>query len=139
MRTRVYNNKEQVFCEWRHRWVRLTPEEWVRQQLLHHLVEQRGYPASHIAVEAAITVGAGVTKRCDALVYDRSLQPLMLIEFKAESVALTTEVLDQAAVYNTTVHAPWLILANGRQTVVAHIDTDNRITFLNHIPAWSQL
>ena len=57
LRTRIYNGKEQIFCEWRHRWVRLTPEEWVRQQLLHRLVEQLDYPASLIAVEQAINVG----------------------------------------------------------------------------------
>ena len=66
MRTRLYNGKEQIFCDWRHRWVRLTPEEWVRQQLLHRMVEQLGYPASLIAVEVAITVGE-VHKRCDAV------------------------------------------------------------------------
>ena len=52
LRTRIFNGKEQIFCEWRHRWVRLTPEEWVRQQLLHRLVELE-YPASLIAVETA--------------------------------------------------------------------------------------
>lgn len=117
----------------------MTPEEQVRQQLLHHLVEQLDYPASLIAVEAAITVGAGVTRRCDAVIYSPQLRPIMLLEFKAQHVALTAQVLDQAAVYNTTIHAPWLILANGRQTVVAHIEQNNNITFLNHIPAWSQL
>ena len=54
MRTRINKNKEQIFCEWRKRWVRLTPEEWVRQQLLHRLVEQLGYPASLIAVEVPL-------------------------------------------------------------------------------------
>jgi len=54
MRTRVYNGKEQIFCEWRRRWVRLTPEEWVRQQLLHYMVEQLDYPASCIAVEVPV-------------------------------------------------------------------------------------
>lgn len=117
----------------------MTPEEQVRQQLLHHLVEQLDYPASLIAVEAAITVGAGVTRRCDAVIYSPQLRPIMLLEFKAQHVALTAQVLDQAAVYNTTIHAPWLILANGQQTVVAHVDRNNQITFLNHIPAWSQL
>ena len=88
MRTRVSNNKEQIFCEWRHRWVRLTPEEWIRQQLLHRMVTEGVYPASLIAVEQAITVGE-VRKRCDAVVYDSAMQPLMLIECKAESVPLT--------------------------------------------------
>lgn len=139
MNTRFWRNKEQVFCDWRKKWVRLTPEENIRQQVLHYLVEQLGYPTSLIGVEVAIEVGAGVTKRCDAIVYTSSLQPLMLLEFKAPEVALTQTTLDQAAVYNTTIRAPYLILANGRQTVVAHITPENEITFLNTIPAWSQL
>ncbi|MBP5477195.1 MAG: type I restriction enzyme HsdR N-terminal domain-containing protein [Paludibacteraceae bacterium] len=139
MNTRLLANKQQVFCDWRKKWVRLTPEENVRQQVLHYLVEQLGYPASLIGVEVAIEVGAGVTKRCDAVVYTSSLQPLMLLEFKAPEVALTQTTLDQAAVYNTTIRAPYLVLANGRQTVVAHLTDQNPITFLNSIPAWSQL
>ena len=116
-----------------------TPEEQVRQAFLHALVEQYGYPQSLIGVEVPISVGAGVTKRCDAVVYSQALQPLMLMEFKAPDVPVTQTTLDQAAVYNTTVHAPWLILSNGKQTVVARIDTDRQITFLNQIPEWNQL
>ena len=121
MRTRVYNNKEQVFCEWRHRWVRLTPEEWVRQQLLHRLVELFDYPASLIAVEQAITVGEA-KKRCDAVVYDASLQPMMIIECKAETVPLTQKTLDQAITYNRKLNVPYLILHNGPQTLTVAID-----------------
>lgn len=118
----------------------------MRQTFLHALVEQFDYPQSLIGVEVPIAVGAGVDKRCDAVVYSRSLQPLVLIEFKAPEVAITQTTLDQAAVYNTTVHAPYLILANGKQTVVARIDKQSadgeqteQIQFLNHIPSWNQL
>lgn len=103
------------------------------------LVEQYGYPQSLMGVEVPIEVGAGVTKRCDAIVYTPQLRPLILLEFKAPEVTLTQTTLDQAAVYNTTVHAPWLVLANGRQTVVARVDADCSISFLNHIPEWNQL
>ena len=120
MRTRIENKKEQIFCEWRHKWVRLTPEEWVRQQLLHRLVEQLGYPASLIAVETPIRVGE-VSKRCDAVVYNRTMQPLMLIECKAETVPLTQKTLDQALVYNRRLNVPFLLLNNGPQTMVINI------------------
>ena len=116
VRTRILNNKEQIFCEWRHRWVRLTPEEWVRQQLLHRLVEQLDYPASLIAVETAIMVG-DAKKRCDAVVYDRAMQPLVLIECKAETVPLTQKTLDQAVIYNRKLNVPYLLLYNGVQTI----------------------
>lgn len=129
----------QLYCPFRRKYVAATPEEAVRQTFLQALVQQFGYPQSLIGVEVQMAVGAGVEKRCDAVVYSNSLQPLMLLEFKAEHVALTAEVLDQVAVYNTTVHAPYLILANGKQTVVAHIDNDKQITFLDHIPSWNQL
>lgn len=135
-----------IFCPFRRKYVAATPEEYVRQTFLHALVEQFGYPQSLIGVEVPIAVGAGVDKRCDAVVYSRSLQPLVLIEFKAPEVAITQTTLDQAAVYNTTVHAPYLILANGKQTVVARIDKQladgeqtEQIQFLNHIPSWNQL
>ncbi len=136
MRTRVYNNKEQVFCEWRHRWVRLTPEEWVRQQLLHRLVEQFDYPASLIAVEQAITVGEA-KKRCDAVVYDASLQPLMIIECKAETVPLTQKTLDQAITYNRKLNVPYLILHNGPQTITVTIDGNSY--YLTGLPRYSDL
>ena len=116
MKTRLQNGKEQIFCEWRHKWVRLTPEEWVRQQLLHRMVETLGYPASLIAVEAVIRVG-DIQKRCDAVVYNNAMQPLMLIECKAETVALTQKTLDQAVIYNRTLQVPYILLYNGLQTI----------------------
>lgn len=137
MRTRLFNGKEQIFCEWRHRWVRLTPEEWVRQQLLHRLVEQLGYPASLIAVEAPIKVGEA-QKRCDAIVYNNFMQPLVLIECKAETVPLTQNTLDQATTYNRKLQVPYLILHNGPQTIIAQVK-DKSISFVQTIPQYNQL
>ena len=116
MNTRLQNGKEQIFCAWRHRWVRLTPEEWVRQQLLHYMTGQLDYPASLIAVEKAIRIGDAV-KRCDAVVYDAALQPVMIIECKAETVPLTQKTLDQAITYNRKLNVPFLLLSNGAQTI----------------------
>lgn len=131
------NDREQVFCAWRRRFVRMTPEEWVRQQVLESLETRYHYPHSLIAVEVPIEVGK-LSKRCDAIVYNRQMQPLMLLEFKAETVPLTQKVLDQAAVYNRTLHVPYLLLSNGAQSIVAHVLPD-RYEYLNQIPLWSQL
>lgn len=137
MRTRTIDNKEQVFCAWRRRFVRLTPEEWVRQQVLESLESECGYPHSLIAVEVPIEV-AGLQKRCDAIVYNAAMQPVMLLEFKADTVPLTQNVLDQAAVYNRQLKVPYLVLSNGAQTVVARV-LPNQYEYLNQIPLWSQL
>ena len=137
MRTRINQNKEQIFCDWRKRWVRLTPEEWVRQNFLHLLVEEYGYPASLIAVEMPIKVGE-VQKRCDAVVFNRLMTPVVLIEFKADTVPLTQKTLDQAVVYNRKLNVPFLILHNGPQTICINIQPST-ITPLEHIPEWKQL
>jgi len=137
MRTRVSNNKEQIFCEWRKRWVRLTPEEWVRQQLLHRMVEQLDYPASLIAVEQAISLGEA-KKRCDAVVYDRETHPLVLIECKAETVPLTQKTLDQAITYNRKLNVPYLLLHNGVQSIFMDIRAE-QITAQNNIMPYAAL
>ncbi|MBQ2540021.1 MAG: type I restriction enzyme HsdR N-terminal domain-containing protein [Paludibacteraceae bacterium] len=137
LKTRLQNNKEQIYCEWRHRWVRLTPEEWVRQQLLHRLTELYGYPAGLMAVEVQISVG-DARRRCDAVVYDRAMQPLMLIECKAETVALTQRTLDQAATYNRRLCVPYLMLHNGPATIVARVAED-KIEYLETIPEWNNI
>ena len=116
------NGKQCVFCAWRRRWVRLTPEEWVRQHFLHRLVSDYGYPSGRIGVEVSIALG-DAKKRCDAVVYDEQLRPQVLIECKAEHVAITQRTLDQAITYNRKLNVPYLFLHNGPETVVVRFKT----------------
>lgn len=136
LRTRIQNNKEQVFCDWRRRYVRLTPEEWVRQNFLHRLVGDFLYPAGLIGVEVSIEVG-DAHKRCDAIVYDLHAHPIVLIEFKADTVPLTQRTLDQAVTYNRRLHVPYLILHNGPQTIVVQVGDEVR--YLLAIPSWETI
>ena len=156
MRTRINHNKEQIFCDFRRRWVRLTPEEWVRQQLLHRLVERHGFPASLIAVEVPFRLPSlqggdgGRLFRADAVVYANlpSLQgedggrlfPLMIIECKAETVPLSQKTLDQAVAYNRKLNVPYLLLHNGPQSVFVTLPNNGQSPLItNTIPAWNQL
>ncbi len=134
---KTIDGKQSIFCDWRRKFVRLTPEEWVRQQVLHALVDEFAYPKARIAVEMGIQVGA-CKKRCDAVVYDAQLGPVCLIEFKAESVPLTQQVFDQAAVYNRELAVKHFIISNGKQTFVCRI-TPTGYDFLTEIPAYEQL
>ena len=130
-------SKQQILCAWRRKYVRLTPEEHVRQTILHVLETQYEYPHGLIGVEVPIEV-AGLKKRCDAIVYNQLMQPLMLIEFKAETVPLTQQVFDQAAIYNRTLDVPLLMLCNGRESIVAQIHP-TQYQFIDHIPAYTSL
>jgi len=134
MNIKEVGGKQYVFCAWRKKYVRFTPEESVRQQFLHALVEHYHYPEGLIAVEVQLATG----RRADAVVYNQTLQARVLIEFKAENVALTQGVLDQIAVYNRQFKVPYLILCNGQQMVVAQVN-EQQITFLDTIPQWNEI
>ena len=51
------NDKDLIFDEIRKKWIRLTPEEWVRQNFIQYLIQNKKYPASIIAVEKEIKLG----------------------------------------------------------------------------------
>ena len=131
------SGRRQIFCDWRRKYVRLTAEEWVRQQMLHLLVEQMHYPKNLIAVEHSIRVG-DVQKRCDAVVFDEHLQARCIIEFKREEVSITSRVADQVAVYNRRLRVEWFILSNGRETLVCHLLKDG-YELMDKIPTYEQL
>ena len=101
------------------------------------MVDEFAYPHNLIAVEVPITV-VGTQKRCDAIVYNQQMQPLMVIEFKAPYVPLTQEVLDQAVVYNHEVNVPFLMLCNGTQSMVVRCQ-DSQHYFLDSIPLYAEL
>lgn len=134
---RSVDGKEQILCEWRHKWVRLTPEEWVRQNVLHRLVEDAGYPMTLIAVEHPIQV-AQTSKRCDAVVMDGQLLPVCIVEFKADDVSLTQKVFDQVAVYNRAVRVRYFIISNGITTYACKLNNKS-YDFLETLPSYTQL
>lgn len=85
---RQHGGRDQIFDVLRRKFVALTPEEWVRQHFIHFLADHKGYPASLLANEVQLRVG-DKTVRADSVLYDTSLRPLMIIEYKAPSIALT--------------------------------------------------
>lgn len=128
-----------VFDPLRGKPVALTPEEWVRQHFVAHLVNGKGYPASLLANEVAITLN-GTCRRCDTVLYDRCLRPQMIIEYKAPHIPLTQRTFNQVARYNIVLRTPWLILSNGLTHYCCHIDPDTGTPrFLPDIPAYEAL
>lgn len=110
-RIKKEDGKEWIFDEFRKQWVRLTPEEWVRQNMLQYLVQVKKYPASLIAIEKEIALGE-LRKRFDILVYKAS-KPWMIIECKEMNIPLDESVLKQVLNYNITVQANFVLITNG--------------------------
>jgi hypothetical protein len=111
-RLKEEEGKEFIFDELRKLWVRLTPEEWVRQNFLQYLVQVLKYPASLIAVERELRLGE-LKKRFDVLVYNLQHEPWLMVECKAMEVTLDESVLQQVLRYNIAVPVPFMVITNG--------------------------
>lgn len=127
---RLRNDGREVFDPVRRRWVRCTPEEWVRQHLIRFLADHRGYPLELMAVEKAFPYH-GLMRRADLVAYGGGMTPLVIAECKAPDVALTQRTAEQVARYNTTVGARLWLVTNGLRHLVG---TTSPTRFLPDIP-----
>ena len=103
------NNKNLIFDAIRKKYIVLTPEEWVRQNVIHQLIEN-GFPAGRISIERSLP---NSKKRYDSIVYDQEGNPQLLVECKAPSVQLTQKTLDQVGNYISLLNVPNVLLTNG--------------------------
>ena len=120
-------------------WVAFTPEENVRQAFISYLINYKGFPASHIANEQAIELN-GMSRRCDSVVYDKSGQPKVIIEYKRPDVSITQKVFDQIARYNLVLHVDYLIITNGLKHYCIKMEyPTGKYVFLQDIPNYSDI
>lgn len=124
-KTRTHLNKQELFCSIRKKYVSITPEELVRQQLIYFLIHEVKIPAAKIAVEKQINVN-GLRKRFDILVYDNDSKPLILAECKAPQVKLTSDVFSQIASYNMSLQVKYLLVCNGMDIHFFEIDFEKK-------------
>lgn len=114
-----FKGKDQIFDPFRQIWILMTPEEWVRQNILQYLVQVCHYPSSLIAVEKTIQLGT-LNKRFDIVVYKND-QAWMIIECKEARVDIGEKTLHQILQYQQVMVAEYLIITNGHQTKGAQI------------------
>jgi hypothetical protein len=133
------DGKPQIFDQLRKCYVALTPEEWVRQHFVHYLIDHKNYPTTLMANEVTITLN-GMNKRCDTVVYDKTLRPRVIVEYKAPTVKITKEVFAQISRYNLTLRVDYLIISNGLQHYCCRMDYEKQsFTFLQEIPEYSKI
>ena len=126
-----------IWDEFRKKHIICTPEEWVRQNFLFYLVEEKGYPKGRIALEKVIKVN-NRTKRFDALVYNEFGDPILLIEFKAPDVNISEATFHQIAAYNSKLKVEYLIMSNGLNHYSCKVN-EQGIQFFEEIPNYCDL
>jgi hypothetical protein len=121
-----------IFDEVRKKNVKLTPEEWVRQNFLHYLIYDLNYPRNKIAIEKEFKINDR-KKRFDLLVFDENTEPFLLLECKSQVEELNEKVLKQCLNYNINFEVPYLVISNGDYTFAWHLEKGSA-RLLNELP-----
>jgi hypothetical protein len=132
---------EMIFDAIRKKWVRLTPEEWVRQNFVRYLIEEGGYPPGLIGIEVMFRLN-NLRKRADILVHNRRGEPVMIVECKAPDVpvAENEKVREQIGVYNMEFRVPYVMITNGITHYSFRYDADsNKYEYMLVIPLYIDL
>jgi hypothetical protein len=123
----------------RQKQILITPEEEVRQQIIHLLVNDYNVPKGLISVEKKLELN-GLTRRYDILVHNKSGHPLMLVECKAPQIPLNQSTINQVARYNITLRVPWLLVSNGKQIYCVRVNFEQEsFEFKAEIPKYEDL
>ena len=126
---RLKKNKDKtfIFDAVRKKWIVMSPEEWVRQHVLHYLINVIQISPSKIAIEKELQLN-DLKKRFDIVVYNNALKPLLIIECKAPYIQLDVNTIAQAKRYNLVLQAELLMITNGVSDLV--LDKNNKEVLL---------
>ena len=123
----------------RRRFVKLTPEEWVRQNFLQYLINEGKYPPGLMGIEILYKFNK-LKRRTDILVHDRRGDPVMIVECKAHDVPLLEKVFEQIVTYNIKYKVPYLVVTNGMNHYACKFNNDfTAWEYLLVIPLYEEL
>jgi len=92
-----------------------------------------------LAVEKLVIVN-GMKQRADIVLYNKSLEPVLIVECKSPVIDIDNEVIEQVARYNITLKVSFLVVTNGLKNFCIKIDRDSRdFQTLNELPTIREL
>jgi len=124
-------NGYQVWCELRKKQLVLTPEEWVRQHVIHFLVFEKNISVAKIVSERLVVIN-GQNRRCDIMVVDEFGQPLLIVECKASDITVDEKTFLQTSNYVRQTKARYFWMTNGIQHSL--VDCRNPEVLLEDFP-----
>ena len=123
----------------RRKYVRLTPEEWVRQNFIQYLITEGKYPPGLMGVEVMFKLNR-LKRRVDILIHNRQGQPIMIVECKEPDVKIDDKVFDQIVTYNLGMKVPYIVVTNGIDHYACKVDSENnKYEFLMAIPLYEDI
>ena len=137
IKSKLVDESIQIFDIVRKKYLLLTPEEWVRQHVVHYLIFHKRYPLGLMQIEKLIKYNSLKT-RADILVLDTNSNPLILVECKAPSVSIDKDAFFQIAKYNSSLKAKYLFVTNGLVHYCCEMDYASGATnYLKEFPEYS--
>ena len=131
---KIINSKNYIFDLIRKKHLVLTPEEWVRQNLVSYFINDLNYPKGLIKTESSLKYN-NLKKRSDILIYNNDMTHYMIVECKSYKMKLNKSHLNQSAMYNKIYRSRYLMVSNGMEHIVCEYDWENEtFKFRNSIP-----
>jgi type I restriction enzyme M protein len=129
----VKRQKGQIWSHIRQKWLDETPEESVRQEFLCNLVNEYGYSTEQMDEEATLPGARGNKHaRADFVIW-RTVEEkrhgktaLIVVECKADNVAIDQKTYDQGANYANNERAKFFVAHNRRSTRFFRVDLEKR-------------
>ncbi|MDA9550747.1 type I restriction enzyme HsdR N-terminal domain-containing protein [Flavobacteriaceae bacterium] len=126
-------NGDYIFDEIRKKYIKLTKEEWVRQNCVKFLINEKNFPSVLINIEKTIKINK-LSKRYDIVVYKPDGRIKLLVECKSPEIKINQKTFDQIAVYNMNLKSEQLMVTNGLEHYYCEINYENKCyTFLKDI------
>jgi len=116
--------------------VLLTPEEWVRQHFVNFLISEKKYPKGLISVEKS-SGNADVMNRTDIVIYNKFGNPWMIIECKANDVAINNDTFYQALRYHMNLKVLYIVVTNGMEHYCVSLG-ENDFVFMDDLPEFEK-
>tara|TARA_B100000902_G_C27271869_1_gene896704 strand:- start:836 stop:1255 length:420 start_codon:yes stop_codon:yes gene_type:complete len=137
MKTKISNGKEYIFDIVRKKYILNQPEEWVRQNIIQYLSNEKGYPISLMSIEKKNEINSS-KKRTDIICYNNHKKPLLLIECKAMHVKINPKTFQQTIIYQHKVQAKYILITNGKEHYCFQ-NHPEKIEFLDYIPDYEKI
>tara|TARA_Y100000816_G_scaffold283403_1_gene260247 strand:- start:4291 stop:4737 length:447 start_codon:yes stop_codon:yes gene_type:complete len=130
------DSKKYIFDFTRKKNLILTPEEWVRQNIVSHLVNDLNYPKGLIKTESSIKYN-NLKKRSDIIVRDRSMGFYLLVECKSYNLKINKNFFKQVSIYNKVYKSRYIMISNGIDHYVCEFFSKKKeYKFLKSIPVF---
>lgn len=133
------HQRKVIFDGIRRKYVKLTPEEWVRQNFVQYLIQEKKCPQGLVAIEMSMNINR-LARRSDVVVFNRQGKPQMIVECKASHIKITQDVFDQIARYNMKLRVEYLVVTNGVKHYCCKMNyQDQNYAFIQDIPNYGEL